>query len=145
MATLVQPVNFESGWEDWAAFHLEPSGQNRATPPGVHLVDGCIAASLPTGTTMAEFAVELSAAMRSMRLQDAVIQPSFLEALSGGDPLADVCVHPRYTARRRCDFRDAALVTDLFVFDPCEQVGRLLWLAAAARLAACEGSRAPWP
>ena len=140
-----QPLAFEPGWEDWAAFHLEPVGRNRTTPPGVHFVNGCIAASLPAGTTVVEFEAELSAAMRSMRLQDVVIRPCFLEALSDGDPLADVCVHPRYTARRHRDFRDATLVTDLFVLDPGEQVGRLLWLAAAARLAACEGSRTPWP
>lgn len=140
-----QPLAFESGWDSWAAFRLEATRLARPAPPGVLFVDGAIAVELPDETVLQEFAAELSAALRHLRLQEAVIRPGFLEELSAADPFADVCVHPRYTPRSPFDFRDAALVTDLFAFDPAEDVWRLAWLAAAARLAACEGQGVQWP
>ncbi len=139
-----QPLDVEPHWDDWACFEMEEDDRSRAVPGGLRLRDGCIVVPLPAQTLLAEFTAQLSAAMRHLRLQDAAIRPGYLEARSEADPFGDVVVHPRYTLRRPHEFRRASLVTDLFALDPAEDSAKLAWFAAAARLQACEGSRAPW-
>jgi hypothetical protein len=136
-----QPIDIEEGWSDWRQFSMEPEGQLReATPYGAHFEDGHVVVPLPAGTTPAEFEEHLSAAMRHMRVQEVVMSPAYLEARSSA--LACYDIHPRYTPGRNRDgfvFRGSRLCTDLIVFDPAEDAWRMLWIAVAALLGACEG------
>ncbi len=143
-----QPFDFEAGWTDWATVPLEGPGDNGLPPAGVRILAGRIVVPLPAGVTLQEYQSALAGALRPLRLQDACIEPAWLERRSRD--LRDYVFHPRYTPER-CpapdaypDFADCRLVTDLVTLDPLEEGWRLYWIAVAARMAACDGRLSKW-
>ena len=134
-----RPPLREPGWRDWDVVPMEAQPAAEGAP-GVRFRDGFIAVALPAGTTLAEFASSLSGALRHLRVQDAVLHPTYR-----GDLVRAPVAPARYSAASRAGGRRGLeLVTDLYALDPVEHPWRLYWLVVAAQLAVCAPARPAW-
>ena len=88
-----QPLNLESGWDDWSRFDLEQQRPILNEPFGMGFRDGCIAVPLPATLTVAEYRCQLAGALRHLRLQEVTVSAAYLEERC--DMFAEMVVQPR--------------------------------------------------
>lgn len=124
------PFEARGGWDDWKILCFEGEGVD-ALPPGVDVVDGCIALHLPVDVHAARFQEALYRSMRGFRLDAALPLPPWLLGHDGAG--GSLLALPRFTMVPRPDAPPRAVFAgDLFALDPAEHLAQVARLACEA-------------